>query len=106
MWNDATAFAPFQPQPPDAPIQVTPASEATGIATTTSLVWNIAPFAVSYDIYMGTSQATMTLAGNVPAQLVNNPPPTYSWTPARALQPGTRYLWKIVSRTNATSTRR
>jgi hypothetical protein len=102
MWNDSAGFAPFQPQPPDAPVQVSPASNATGIATTTPLVWNIAPFAVSYDIYLGTSQANMTLAGNVPAQMVNNPPQTYSWTPTTALQPGTSYVWKVVSRTNAT----
>ena len=102
MWNDTTAFAPFQPQPPDAPVQVSPASNSTGIATTTPLVWNIAPFAVSYDVYLGTSQANMTLAGNVPAQLVNDPPKTYSWTPTTALQPGTTYVWKVVSRTNAT----
>ena len=44
----------------------------------------------------------MTLVGNVPAQLVNNPPSTYSWTPSTALQPGTTYFWKVVSRTNAT----
>ena len=103
MWNDPTAFAAFQPQPPDPPVQVTPASNAIGIATTTPLVWNIAPFAVSYDVYLGTSQANMTLVGNVPAQLVNNPPTTYSWTPTIALQPGTSYVWKVVSRTNATA---
>jgi hypothetical protein len=102
MWNNTSAFAPFQPQPPDVPIQTDPVSDVTGVATTTPLVWKIAPFAVSYDVYMGISQANMTLVGNVPAQLVNNPPSTYSWTPPAPLQPGTRYVWKVVSRTNAT----
>jgi hypothetical protein len=102
MWNDTTAFATFQPQPPDAPVQVSPASNATGVSTTTPLVWNIATFAVSYDVYMGTSSANMTLVGNVPAQMVNDPPKTYSWTPTAPLQPGTTYVWKVVSRTNAT----
>ena len=60
---------------------------STGVATTTSLVWNIAAWAVSYDVYLGTSQSNMTLVGNVPAQLVINPPNTYSWTPPSPLQP-------------------
>src|SRR5207237_7908183 len=102
MWNNTAAFAPFQPQPPDAPVQASPVSGATTVATTAPLVWNIAPFAVSYDIYLGTSQSNMALAANVAAQMVNDPPHTYSWTPTTALQPGTTYYWKVVSRTNAT----
>ena len=85
------------------PILASPGANSTGVPTTTSLVWNIAPFAVSYDVYLGTSQANMTLVGNVPAQLVQSPPSTYSWTPPTSLQPGTTYFWKVVSRTNATA---
>jgi hypothetical protein len=40
----------------------------------------------------------------VPAQLVNNPPATYSWTAPTTLQPGTTYYWRVVSRTNANLT--
>ena len=46
---------------------------ATGVATNTTFVWNRAAWAVSYDVYLGTSQANMTLVGNVPAQLVTEP---------------------------------
>src|SRR5262249_52444192 len=102
MWNDTGAFATFQPQPPAAPPLASPANNATGVATNTPLVWNRAAFAVSYDVFVGTSQANMTLVGTVPAQLVNDPPSTYSWTPTTPLQTGTQYLWKVVSRTNAT----
>jgi len=102
MWNDSAAFGPFQPQPPDAASLVSPASGAGGISTATQLVWNRAAFAVSYDIYLGVSPSAMALVGNVPAQLVNDPPVTYSWTPSTALQAGTTYYWKVVSRTNAT----
>jgi hypothetical protein len=102
MWNDSAAFGPFQPQPPDAASPASPASGAAGVSTTTPLVWNRAAFAVSYDIYLGASASGMTLVGNVPAQLVNDPPATYSWTPSAALQAGTTYYWKVVSRTNAT----
>jgi hypothetical protein len=40
----------------------------------------------------------------VPAQLVNDPPSSYSWTPAAALSPGTKYYWRIVARTFANRT--
>jgi PLD-like domain len=102
MWNDTTGFGPLQLTPPRAADLTTPPSNATGIATNTSFVWNLAAWAVSYDVYLGTSQANMVLVANVPAQLVVNPPNTYSWTPPAPLQGGTTYFWKVVSRTNAT----
>jgi phosphatidylserine/phosphatidylglycerophosphate/cardiolipin synthase-like enzyme len=102
MWTDTAGFADFVPQPPDAPTLGSPAPGATGIAPRPSLVWNTATFAVSYDVYLGTSQANMSLVGNVPAQLVNSPPSTYSWTPSTRLLAGRTYFWRVVSRTNAT----
>ncbi len=102
MWNDTAGFGPLQLTPPAAANLASPASGATGVATTTSFVWNRAAWAVSYDVYLGTSQANMALVANVAAQLVPNPPTTYSWTPQTPLQGGTTYFWKIVSRTNAT----
>jgi hypothetical protein len=102
MWNDPSAFVPFSPQPPDAATLASPASGATGVSRTPTLTWNIAAFAVGYDVYLGTSPSSLSLVGNVPAQMINNPPSTYSWTAASALASGTTYSWKIVSRTNAT----
>jgi hypothetical protein len=103
MWGDAAGFVPFQPQPPDAADLVTPVSGATGVAIDGSLVWKIAAFAVSYDVFVGTSSSSLTRVGNVAAQMDNNPPATYAWAPPTPLQPGTTYYWKIVSRTNATA---
>ena len=100
MWTDTTGFATFVPQRPDAASLVSPASGSGGVATNARLTWNAAPFATNYDVYIGTSSSTMTLAGNVPAQLVQNPPTTYSFT--ASLQAGTTYFWQVVSRTNAT----
>jgi phosphatidylserine/phosphatidylglycerophosphate/cardiolipin synthase-like enzyme len=102
MWTDASGFTDFVPQPPDTPTLGSPASGATGVAARPTLVWNSAPFAVSYDVYLGTSQSNMAVVGNVPAQLVNNPPSTYSWTSATRLLAGHIYFWRVVSRTNAT----
>jgi regulation of enolase protein 1 (concanavalin A-like superfamily) len=103
MWNDSSAFGPFEPGPPDAASLASPGSSATGVSTTPTLVWNIAPFATSYDVYLGTSPSSMTRVGNVPAQLVINPPGTYSWTATAPLQSGATYYWKVVSRTFATN---
>jgi hypothetical protein len=102
MWSNRSGFVPFQPQPPDAPTLVSPTDGATGLSTMPTLTWNAAPFAASYDVYLGTSAGNMTLAGNTPAQLVNNPPGTYSWTPSSPLNGSTTYIWQIVARTNAT----
>jgi hypothetical protein len=102
MWNDSVGFGPLQLTKPNAADLASPATGGTNVATNTTFVWNRAAWAVSYDVYLGTSQANMTLAANVPAQLVVNPPNTYSWTPPAPLQGGTTYFWKIVSRTNAT----
>jgi regulation of enolase protein 1 (concanavalin A-like superfamily) len=103
MWSNtssSTGFVPFQPQPPYAPALASPANGATGVATNSSLIWNRAFFATNFDVYLGTSASTMTRVGNVAAQMDNNPPSTYFWTPA--LCSGTTYYWQIVSRTNAT----
>ena len=104
MWNDTAGFADFVPTGPDTPALSSPASAATGVSTTPTLTWQRATFAVSYDIFLGTSSANMTRVANVPAQLVNNPPATYSWKPTTALQPGTTYSWRVVSRTFASLT--
>jgi regulation of enolase protein 1 (concanavalin A-like superfamily) len=102
MWSDTTNFAPFTPTPPAAPNLSSPAPGAAGVSTSVTVAWSTASWATSYDIYLGTTQGNMALAANVPAQLVQNPPTSYSWTVSPALQPGTTYFWKVVSRTFAT----
>jgi phosphatidylserine/phosphatidylglycerophosphate/cardiolipin synthase-like enzyme len=101
MWNDAIGFEDFVPQPPETPRLAAPANAATGVEPSTTLTWNRAAFAVSYDIYLGTAAHTMVKVGNVPAVLNNNPPLTYSFTPPSSLQPATTYYWKVVGLTNA-----
>jgi phospholipase D-like protein len=100
MWNSSTAFTPFQPQPPDAPILSSPANGSTKVPTNAALIWNAGAFAVSYDLYLGTSPSSLSLVANVQAQLVDNPPSQYGWQ--GNLPGGTTIFWKIVARTNAT----
>jgi hypothetical protein len=105
MWNkNGTDFVPLVTTPPNPADGLVPGTGATAVPVTTSLTWNRAAYAVSYDVYLGTSQANMTLVANVPAQLVVNPPNTYSWTPPSSLQGNTVYYWRIVSRTFANMT--
>jgi hypothetical protein len=104
MWTNTTDFVPLVTTPPSQADIATPAAGASAVPVTTSLVWNRAAYAVSYDVYLGTSPAAMSLVANVPAQLVVNPPLQYSWTPPAPLQGNTAYYWKIVSRTFANMT--
>jgi len=100
MWNNTTDFGPLVTTKPNPAALVTPTPGAAGVSTSTQLVWNRAAWAVSYDVYIGTDASKIPYVGNVPAQMVVNPPDTYSYTPT--LQPGTTYYWLVVSRTNAT----
>ncbi len=102
MWNDPAAFGTFTPEPADAAALSTPAYGAGAVAPTAPLVWRRAPFATSYDVYLGTAQHTMVRVANVPAVLTSDPPTTYNWTPPTPLQGGTTYYWRVVSRTFAT----
>src|SRR5690606_21248850 len=70
-------------------------------STGVTLVWHRAAFAVRYDVYLGTSSNNMAKVGSVPAQLVNDPPETYSFKPSTPLLPGTKYFWRVESVTNA-----
>ena len=99
MWTSATAFVNFTPLKPDAPQLQGPADDATGVSTNAALMWARTPFATSYDIYFGTSEATLAKVTTVDAKLVNDPPKTYWWRPT--LQPQTTYYWRVVARTKA-----
>jgi hypothetical protein len=103
MWSNPAAFGDFAPLPPDRPPLASPANGATGVAPNTTLTWKRAPFAVSYDVYLGTTATNMVKVGNVAAKMNNDPPLTYSFTPPAALQSATTYHWKVVSLTNASA---
>jgi hypothetical protein len=104
MWTNTAGFGPLVTTPPNPADGLVPATGATAVPVTTSLTWNRAAYAVSYDIYLGTNPSSMSPVANVPAELVVNPRNTYSWTPPASLQGNTTYYWKIVSRTFANMT--
>ena len=101
MWNDGGNYRPFGPLRPDTPALQSPATGAAGVSTTSRLVWRRAPWAVSFDVYLGPAPSSLSFAGRVNAVVNETPPETYSFTPA-PLQPSTRYYWQVVSRTYAT----
>jgi len=102
MWNDLANYTNFKPLPPRAVSIVSPAAGAKNVSTQPKLTWNRAPWAVAFDVYLGTSLNNMTAVARVNAVLNENPPQTYSYTPSQPLRSSTTYCWKVVSRTFAT----
>jgi regulation of enolase protein 1 (concanavalin A-like superfamily) len=103
-WNNLGApveTQPFVPLPPDAPVYNSPANGATGVATTNvSLAWDAGLWAHLYDIYLGTDSNPPLVVSNIrlgPSQFTGD----YRYYQLPTLQPGTRYFWKIVSKTMA-----
>jgi len=103
-WTNATGFSetkPFVPLGPDQPEYNLPGNGATGVATTgVSLSFDAGLWAHQYDIYFGTDPNPPLLATNVrlgPSQWDAD----YRYYALPTLQPGTRYYWKIVSKTMA-----
>jgi hypothetical protein len=92
---------PFVPLPPDHPTYNLPANGATGVATTgVSLSFDAGLWAHLYDIYFGTTPDPQLLVSEVrlgPSQYQGD----YRRYALPQLLPGTRYYWKIVSKTMA-----
>ncbi|CAN5864463.1 hypothetical protein BH24ACI4_BH24ACI4_08120 [soil metagenome] len=103
MWRDTTNYGNFYPRRPEEPVLLGPGNGATGVSTTPKFEWNRPAWATAFDVYVGTSPGALTFQARVDAQLVQDPPNTYSWTPSQALQGGATYYWQVVSRTLATA---
>jgi len=91
----------FVPLPPSAPKIVSPANGATAVPTTgQSLTWNGGLWGQIYDIYFGTTSNPPLLVAD--QQLgPNEGGSKYQKYALPTLQPGTKYYWKIVSKTMA-----
>ena len=103
-WSNSAGFTEtkaFVPLPPTKPSYVSPANAEAGVpATGASLKWNGGLWAHVYDVYFGTSSNPPLVAQDLalgPSQ-TSTDNKTYSLP---ALQAGTVYYWKIVSKTMA-----
>jgi regulation of enolase protein 1 (concanavalin A-like superfamily)/phosphatidylserine/phosphatidylglycerophosphate/cardiolipin synthase-like enzyme len=103
-WNNSTGHSEtkdFVPLPPGTPKIVSPANGAIDRPTTgLSLRWDGGLWGQIYDVYFGTSPNPPLLA----ADQVLGPDETgkeFQSFSLPTLQPGTKYYWKIVSKTMA-----
>jgi hypothetical protein len=71
---------------PSAPLLISPASGATGVALVETLAWNAVAGATSYDVHFGTS--------STPPLVANTAATAYT---TGALSPNTTYFWRIVA---------
>jgi hypothetical protein len=92
---------PFVPLPPDHPVYNLPANGATGVPTTgVSLSFDAGLWGHLYDIYFGTTPNPQQLVSEIrlgPSQYQGD----YRTYALPQLLPGTRYYWKIVTKTMA-----
>jgi hypothetical protein len=113
-WNSTTENQPFVPLPPDQPSYIAPLNQATAQPTTITLQWEGGPWAHNYDIYFGTSSNPPLLVSNASTPQSGAQPgqpllttgsiddgQTETYKLQTALQPGTTYFWRIVSKTMA-----
>jgi hypothetical protein len=101
-WNSNSETKPFVPLPPDQPAYQSPADNATGLQTSVTLTWEGGPWAHKFDIYFGTNPTPPLLAADqFIGRVDNGAPETYA---LQTLQPGTKYYWRIVSKTMANVT--
>ena len=103
-WNNLTGYTetkPFVPLPPDVPFYTLPGNGAVNVATTgVKLTWDGGLWAHNYDVYLGVSPDPPLIAADLrlgPSQSMSD----YRTYTLPSLLPGTRYYWKIVSKTMA-----
>jgi phosphatidylserine/phosphatidylglycerophosphate/cardiolipin synthase-like enzyme len=103
-WTNSTGYQetkPFVPLPPDVPSYQLPANNGTGVPTTGArLAFDAGLWAHLYDIYFGTTPNPPLLETEIrlgPSQWSSD----YRYYSLPQLIPGTRYYWKIVSKTMA-----
>jgi phosphatidylserine/phosphatidylglycerophosphate/cardiolipin synthase-like enzyme len=104
-WNNLTGIEetkPFVPLPPDTPVNKSPANGATGLANSVTLAWDPKEFGHIYDVYFGTTSNPPLIAAN----LALGPRESASQLTkfkfvVSELAPGTKYYWRVRSRTMA-----
>lgn len=90
----------FVPQPPDTPVYVSPARDATRQPITVTLKWKAGYWAHKYDIYFGTTATPPRIVANKELGPSTSSGDYKSFTVSN-LKRGVTYYWKIVSKTMA-----
>jgi len=105
QWNNSHGeieTTDFVPLPPDKPVYTSIANGAVGVPVTgQKLVWYGGPWAHIYDIYFGTDPAAMTALATGQALGPSETTTQKQSFLLPALQTGTTYYWRIVSKTAA-----
>ncbi|MCU1382881.1 MAG: hypothetical protein JWL71_1578 [Acidobacteria bacterium] len=93
----------FVPLPADKPINLLPANAAINLNTTgLTLKWDPGYYGQIYDVYFGVDPNPPLFKADLKLGPVDyNTPKTKKTLALPALQPGTTYYWRIVSRTMA-----
>ena len=77
-----------------------PANQAAGVSATPTLDWLVGDYAVSHDVYFGTSYADVK-AGTGGTFKGNQPLADHDYVPPAALEAAKIYYWKITEVNNA-----
>ena len=96
-WNSATEYQPFVPQPPTAPVNLSPVNGGTA-GQTAMLSWEGGRWAHKYDVYFG--QNTLNLIASDLITGAPGPDSSESYL-VSGLQNGATYCWRIVGKTMA-----
>jgi len=101
-WNSPTEFESFVPQPPDAPLNLSPAN-ASSVGHSVQLTWEGGRWAHKYDIYLGLDPDNLSL---INSNVMTGTPGTGGAGSflLSSLQSGVNYCWRIVGKTMANQT--
>jgi phosphatidylserine/phosphatidylglycerophosphate/cardiolipin synthase-like enzyme/regulation of enolase protein 1 (concanavalin A-like superfamily) len=106
-WNNTAAFPEtkaFVPLPPSTPTLVSPGNGTSGVSSSATLRWYAGKWAHKYDVYVGTSSASMTRVLTDTELGPSQTQTEYKSFTVTGLQADTTYYWKVVSRTMANLT--
>jgi phosphatidylserine/phosphatidylglycerophosphate/cardiolipin synthase-like enzyme len=110
---DIPLYFDYEPGYPEPPVNVSPANQALGVATSSvALRWEGGWWAHKYDIYFGTTNPPPLIAqnympGSATAGLSSNkesfnpcaPPTGFTSVCPAGLEPGVTYYWKVRGKT-------
>ena len=101
-WNSASEFEPFVPQPPTAPVNLSPVNALT-VGQSVLLSWEGGRWTHKYDVYFGTRENNLSLIASdlITGALGADSAETYQLS---GLQSGASYCWRVVGKTMANQT--